>query len=84
MNIPSYLIDDVRSLNPDWLDGVNTVAITAGASAPERLVAELVERLKELGASEITELDGIVENVHFKLPPEVRDMPRTARVSVND
>ena len=84
MNIPSYLIDDVRSLNPDWLDGVDTVAITAGASAPERLVAELVERLKELGASEITELDGIVENVHFKLPPEVRDMPRAARVSVND
>ena len=84
MNIPSYLIDDVRSLNPDWLDGVDTVAITAGASAPERLVAELVERLKELGASEVTELDGIVENVHFKLPPEVRDMAPAARISVND
>ena len=84
MNIPSYLIDDVRSLNPDWLDGAETVAITAGASAPERLVVELLERLKELGASEITELDGIVENVHFKLPPEVRDMAPAARMTGND
>ncbi len=84
MNIPSYLIDDVRSLNPDWLDGAETVAITAGASAPERLVVELVERLKELGASEVTELDGIIENVHFKLPPEVRDMAPAARMTGND
>ncbi len=78
MNIPSYLIDDGQALNPDWLDGVDTIGVTAGASAPERLVAELVDRLKELGATEIAELDGMVENVHFKLPPEVRDIAQPA------
>jgi 4-hydroxy-3-methylbut-2-enyl diphosphate reductase len=74
LNVPSYLIDDVHGLNPGWLDGVDRVGITAGASAPETLVTQLVDRLRELGATEVTELNGLVENVHFKLPIEVRDV----------
>ena len=74
LNVPSYLIDDVHGLNAEWLDGVETVGITAGASAPETLVTHLVDRLRQLGATDVTELNGLVENVHFKLPIEVRDV----------
>lgn len=73
LNIPSYLIDDASVLDPTWLDGADTVGITAGASAPEALVQELIARLSELDAIEVEELDGINENVQFKLPPELRE-----------
>ncbi len=72
LNVPSYLIDDARSLDPAWLAGKEVIGVTAGASAPEALVEELVDRLKELGATEVSMLDGLVENVRFKLPVEVR------------
>jgi len=68
LEIPSYLIDDADGLNPEWLDGVGSVGITAGASAPEALVQNLIARLSELRPIELEELDGINENVQFKLP----------------
>ena len=67
----AYLIPDAGSLNPVWLEGAGTVGITAGASAPEELVRELVDRLGEMFDVTVTDVDGIEENVTFKLPPEL-------------
>ena len=64
----SYLIPDARALDPSWLDGARTVGITAGASAPEELVQKLIGRLGELYDVTVTDLDGIEENVTFRLP----------------
>jgi 4-hydroxy-3-methylbut-2-en-1-yl diphosphate reductase len=74
MGIRGYLIADASSLDPAWLKGVAAVGVTAGASAPEVLVTEVVERLKELGATEVELLAGVEENVRFKMPPELADM----------
>lgn len=71
MGVPSQLIDDASGLDPAWLKGVETVGITAGASAPEELVQELIERLGEFGEVTVEVLGGIEENVTFKLPPEL-------------
>lgn len=73
LNIPSYLIDDASVLDPAWINGAERVGITAGASAPEALVQELISRLSELDSIEVEEVDGNNENVQFKLPPELRD-----------
>jgi 4-hydroxy-3-methylbut-2-enyl diphosphate reductase len=72
LDVPSYLIDDAKALKPEWLEGANAVGISAGASAPEALVKELIERLGELAEIEVEHLDGINENVQFKLPDELR------------
>ena len=73
--VPSYLIDDAEALDPAWLDGVNTVGITAGASAPEILVEGVLARINALRPSTVETFDGIEETMHFKLPPELRDGP---------
>lgn len=73
LDVPSYLIDDAKALKPEWLEGAESVGISAGASAPEALVQELIERLSELAEIEVEHLDGINENVQFKLPDELRD-----------
>ena len=67
----SYLIPDAGSLNATWLEGARTVGITAGASAPEELVQALVDRLGEMFDITVTDVDGIEENVTFRLPPEL-------------
>ena len=77
MNIPSYLIDDATALDPAWLENINVVGITAGASAPEALVNELIDRLRQLEFNTVETLDGIIENVHFHLPKQLRE-PRMA------
>ena len=69
----SYLIPDAGGLDPAWLDGARTVGITAGASAPEQLVQELIARLDDLFDITVTDLDGIEENVTFRLPGELLD-----------
>jgi 4-hydroxy-3-methylbut-2-enyl diphosphate reductase len=71
--VPSYLIEDARALDPHWLDGVGAVGITAGASAPEELVEELVERLGQMGEIEIERLPGVTENVRFRMPSQVAE-----------
>ena len=73
LDVPSYLIDDANALDPKWLDSAETVGITAGASAPEELVQELIKRLGELDDIEFKDFHGIQENVTFKLPHELRD-----------
>ena len=70
-NVPTYLIDDASCIDVAWFEGVDTVGITAGASAPELLVQDLVERLREMSEIEIEHLDGVEERVHFKMPAEL-------------
>ncbi|MEE2933217.1 MAG: 4-hydroxy-3-methylbut-2-enyl diphosphate reductase [Pseudomonadota bacterium] len=73
LNVPSYLIDDASGLNEVWLENIKTIGITAGASAPEKLVQDLIKRLGELVDIEVEEVDGINENVQFRLPKELRE-----------
>jgi 4-hydroxy-3-methylbut-2-enyl diphosphate reductase len=73
IGIRAYLIADASALDPEWLSGAESVGVTAGASAPEHLVQELVERLRDLGATEVEILPGVEENVRFKMPPELAD-----------
>ena len=67
----AFLIDNFRAIEPEWLEGVGTVAVTAGASAPEVLVAEVVEFLRERGFGGVEEVEVMPENVRFGLPPEI-------------
>ena len=71
---PAYLIDDATGLRQEWLDGVQHIGVTAGASAPERLVREVVVRLQEWGAGDVNELDGVQEDVTFALPKMLRSV----------
>lgn len=74
MGIPTFMIDDARDVDPTWFEGVKRVGVTAGASAPEQLVQELVDRLQELvGDVDLQVLEGIKERVRFKLPKEITD-----------
>lgn len=68
MNVPAYLVDNAGELQAEWLQGKKHVGISAGASAPEVLVQEVIERLRELGVAGVHELEGIEENVTFPLP----------------
>jgi 4-hydroxy-3-methylbut-2-en-1-yl diphosphate reductase len=73
MGIRAYLIADASVLDPEWLSGADAVGVTAGASAPEHLVQELVDRLCALGATAVEILPGVDENVRFKMPAELAD-----------
>jgi 4-hydroxy-3-methylbut-2-enyl diphosphate reductase len=66
--VPAYMVDRAEDLDPRWLSGKQTVGVTAGASAPELLVGQVIDRLRALGATESRELDGISERVIFPLP----------------
>ena len=66
--IPAYMIDSAAELQAEWLEGKDRVGVTAGASAPEVLVQQVIERLKTLGADRVSNVDGIVERVTFPLP----------------
>ncbi|MBT3551253.1 MAG: 4-hydroxy-3-methylbut-2-enyl diphosphate reductase [Rhodospirillaceae bacterium] len=74
LKVRSYLIDDAKGLDAGWLDGVKTVGITAGASAPEELVEELIEKLKSLRQVRLETIDGVEENIQFKLPAELTEL----------
>jgi 4-hydroxy-3-methylbut-2-enyl diphosphate reductase len=74
MGVPSYLIDDASALDPEWLADVDSIGVTAGASAPEDLVQELIARLRDFGELRLEVLDGIKENVYFKLPEQLREI----------
>ncbi|WP_375395767.1 4-hydroxy-3-methylbut-2-enyl diphosphate reductase [uncultured Sphingomonas sp.] len=72
MGVPSYLVDDGGQVDPAWLDGVGTVGVTAGASAPDALVDSVIAALARVRPVETVQLDGVVEDVEFSLPPELR------------
>jgi 4-hydroxy-3-methylbut-2-enyl diphosphate reductase len=71
LGTPSHLIENYRTIKPEWLDGVQTVALTAGASAPECLVEEAVQFLRTHGFDDVREVEVMPENVRFGLPPEI-------------
>jgi 4-hydroxy-3-methylbut-2-enyl diphosphate reductase len=71
VGVPAYLIEDAQALDPAWLDGARTVGISAGASAPEELVQELLDRLQTLFATEVETLPGVEERVQFRLPEQL-------------
>jgi 4-hydroxy-3-methylbut-2-enyl diphosphate reductase len=66
--VPAYMIDRADQLRPEWVAGRRSVGVTAGASAPEVLVREVLERLAELGAGGVHELEGVAERVVFPMP----------------
>ena len=65
---PSYMVDSASELNPDWFEGKHRIGVTAGASAPEVLVEEVIHSIKALGALSIRKLGGVEENFKFPLP----------------
>ena len=72
MGVASKLIDDPNDIQPDWFNGVKTIGVTAGASAPEELVQSVIARMKEFGVTDVEELQGLEENMFFEVPKELR------------
>ena len=70
--VPGYLVDGPEDLKREWFDGKKAVGVTAGASAPELLVQQVVERLRSWGGQVPNEVMGREENVYFALPRELR------------
>jgi 4-hydroxy-3-methylbut-2-en-1-yl diphosphate reductase len=70
--VPAYLIDDHSYFQDAWFEGVDTVSVTAGASAPENLVLDVIEALRERGYGTVEEMDIVDEDVRFNLPPELQ------------
>ena len=70
--VPAYLIDDRSYLLDSWLQGVETVSVTAGASAPENLVQDVMQALRERGYASVEEMDIVEEDVRFNLPPDLQ------------
>ena len=69
---PSYLINDENDISPEWLDGVQHVALTSGASAPERIVQDVVRHLQACGFGYVQEVETTTEDLNFPLPLELR------------
>jgi 4-hydroxy-3-methylbut-2-enyl diphosphate reductase len=70
--VPAHLIDGAGDIRHEWIEGRNQIGVTAGASAPESLVREVLARLREWGATRVRELEGEPENITFALPKELR------------
>jgi 4-hydroxy-3-methylbut-2-enyl diphosphate reductase len=68
MGAQSHMVDSAQELRPEWIEGRRRVGVTAGASAPEVLVQEVLEKLRSLGAVQVTPLEGVTEKVVFSLP----------------
>lgn len=72
MGAKAYLIDDASCINRAWLDGCHSIGVTAGASAPEVLVRDVIAQLQTWGGTQVQERSGREENVTFSIPPELR------------
>ena len=81
MGKPSYLLGDGSELDPAWLEGVGTVGLTAGASAPEELVQSVIAAIGAIGPVTVETLDGLEENMQFRLPPALARLPQRAKVA---
>ena len=71
--VPAHLVDNAAGIDPAWVAGRRRIGVTAGASAPEVLVDEVIARLKELSGASVQNLDGVPERVTFPLPKELQD-----------
>jgi len=76
--LPGYLVADGSQVDPAWLDGINVVGLTAGASAPEVLVEDVIDALRRIAPVDVSTLEGIEESVRFRLPVELSDDQRAA------
>jgi 4-hydroxy-3-methylbut-2-enyl diphosphate reductase len=75
--VPAYLVDDAGEVEPSWIEKVSTVAVTAGASAPEHLVQDLIASLQRSGFGRVEELRVKEEEVRFSLPFELVQLPES-------
>jgi 4-hydroxy-3-methylbut-2-enyl diphosphate reductase len=82
--VASYLIADAAAIDPAWLSGVSTVGLTAGASAPEELVLDVIAALRQIEPVEVAQMNGEAENIVFRLPPELRDPARPETVGAEE
>ncbi|VVE11916.1 4-hydroxy-3-methylbut-2-enyl diphosphate reductase [Pandoraea horticolens] len=83
MGLPSYLVADGSELNPEWVRGQARIGITAGASAPERMVEDVIDALRRIDTVEVTLMDGIEETIQFRLPSElIKNEPVAAQHAV--
>jgi 4-hydroxy-3-methylbut-2-en-1-yl diphosphate reductase len=73
LGTPAFRVDGAEDLQPEWFEGMQRVGLTAGASAPELLVQQVIERLRTLGAVSVRKMPGVVEQVHFPLPMGLGD-----------
>ncbi|MBS4098448.1 MAG: 4-hydroxy-3-methylbut-2-enyl diphosphate reductase [Sulfuricella sp.] len=71
IGVPAIMVDNAAQIDPQWVRGKRKIGVTAGASAPEVLVQEVVERLRELQGAEVVQLQGVEENVVFPVPKEL-------------
>jgi 4-hydroxy-3-methylbut-2-enyl diphosphate reductase len=78
--VEAYMVDNASFISPEWLVGKKKIGVSAGASAPEILVKEVIKALQMLGAGDVTELHGVVENVVFQLP---KNLTSATKKSVN-
>lgn len=72
MDVPAYLIDGAQDIRQEWIEGCERVGVTAGASAPDILVEQVISKLKEWGAEQVSQINGRPEHVAFSLPAELR------------
>ena len=77
LGVPAYLIDDETDIDPGWLDGVETVGITSGASAPEALVERVIAHFRDMGVARVEVQDAEPETVRFSLPVQLRRAVRS-------
>ncbi|MEO5737716.1 MAG: 4-hydroxy-3-methylbut-2-enyl diphosphate reductase, partial [Variovorax sp.] len=79
----SYMVDSADELKPEWFEGKSRIGLTAGASAPEVLVREVIDRVKALGAVSVRKMDGIEETIKFPLPKGLKldDIPPPGHIS---
>ncbi len=80
----AYLIDDAAELQREWIENVAGIGVTAGASAPEKLVVDVVNQLKAWGISQVVQAEGDKETVIFNLPPGMRRLAAETNISAND
>ena len=74
IGVPSYMVDEAGQLEQEWFEGIEVVGITAGASAPEILVKQVIDQIKKWGGKVVNEADGLKETVSFSLPIELRSL----------
>jgi 4-hydroxy-3-methylbut-2-enyl diphosphate reductase len=72
----AYLVDYAEHIDPAWLEGVEVVGVTSGASVPDELVTDVLSRLAERGFGEVEEVEPVTEKMRFALPPEIRKVQR--------
>jgi 4-hydroxy-3-methylbut-2-enyl diphosphate reductase len=73
--VPSYMVDNAGELRPEWIAGKRRIGVTAGASAPELLVTQVIDRLRALGAESVAEVSGVVERTVFPMPKGLGSKP---------